>query len=106
METNSRPKRMDKQRKIIAVDIDDTVSTGRFWDSEPKPIQGMIDRVNDLYKKGHIIIYHTARHPSYYAITYAWLVKYGCYFHALEMGKLSADFYIDDKNISMEDFYD
>ena len=95
---------MDKgDRKVLAIDIDDTVSTGRFWVEEPQPITETIQKVNKLYKDGHIIIYHTARHPSYYELTYAWLVRHGCFFHALEMGKLGAEHYIDDKNTNIDD---
>ena len=46
--------------KLIAVDLDGTLSVGECWnkDDEPKPIQEMIDFVNSLYKKGaHIVIY-------------------------------------------------
>lgn len=90
---------MKKNRKVYAVDIDGVIAKGRFWDEECTPMTENIEKINDLYKKGNIILYHTARHPQYYEVTYAWLIKQGCYFHALRMGKMSADYYIDDRNL-------
>lgn len=89
--------------KRIAVDIDKTVATGIFWDEDCEPIEENLEKINDLYKKGHTIIYHTARHPQYYSMTYAWLIEHGAYFHALEMGKLTADVYVDDKALHVDD---
>lgn len=91
-------------RKIVAVDIDHTITNGEpFYLKEPTPNQEMIEKVNELYRRRYVIIYHTGRHPSFYQQTYAWLVKHGCFFHALEMGKLSAEYYIDDKNINIDE---
>ena len=88
-----------KKRLIIAVDIDNYITNGEpFWQEEPTPRLDVIEKVNKLYKRGHVIIYHTGRHRNYYAITESWLIKHGCYFHALRMGKISADWYLDDKN--------
>lgn len=93
---------MNRERKIYAVDIDGTVAIGKFWSEDCRPIPGRLKAVNKLYMEGNTIIYHTARHPQYYALTYAWLMKHGAYFHALEMGKLTADVYIDDRNEPLE----
>ena len=96
---------MDK--RVISVDIDGVVArqTGgadfNFADFEPIP--ETIERVNKLYRKGYVIIYHTARQPEFYQQTLAWLVKHGAWFHALRMGKLGADFYVDDRNASLDD---
>lgn len=90
-------------KQIYAIDIDGVVADGKFWAEECTPRELELEAVNDLYKKGNIIIYHTARHPKYYQMTYAWLVKHEAYFHALEMGKLTADVYIDDRNMSVAD---
>lgn len=89
---------------IIAVDIDDTITNGeRFWCDDVTPDEEVLEKMNELYKQGHKIIYHTARHPDYYGQTYAWLVKHGAYFTALEMGKLTADVYVDDKALHVDD---
>ena len=92
-----------KNREIYAVDIDQTIADGIFWKEECTPRLEAIEKINELYKKGNVVIYHTGRNPKYYELTYAWLIKHGCYFHALRMGKMSADHYIDDKNISLEE---
>ena len=51
--------------KLIAVDLDWTLCTGKFWEEECTPIPEMIEYVNSLYKKwAHIIIW-TARMNEY-----------------------------------------
>lgn len=100
---------MNKElKKIIAVDIDGCVAEPlkeelrhQYWLSVP--IKETIAKVNALYEKRYIIIYHTGRDPAHYAETFAWLVKQGCKFHALRMGKLNADYFIDDKNITIDE---
>jgi len=95
---------MDKQRKVISADIDGFVTNGeKFWNAIVTPKPDVIEKINSLYKQGHVIIYNTARHPSEYAKTYAWLVHHGCYFHALHMGKVSAEIYLDDHNGKLDD---
>ena len=101
MEAYDIPKGMD--RKVISVDIDDYIAKGDYSKKECTPIVEMIEKVNELYKKGHIIIYHTARLPHFYSLTYAWLTKNGVFFHAIRMGKLKADVYLDDKNGNIND---
>ncbi|MEK6829240.1 MAG: hypothetical protein AABY15_03870 [Nanoarchaeota archaeon] len=86
--------------KLIAVDLDDTLCKGKFWEVEPEPIQEMIDIIWDLYKRrAHIVIY-TSRQGRYYLITHAWLIKYDVPFHGICMQmKPSADYYLDDRAI-------
>ena len=56
-------------------------------------------KVNKLYdNKENLIIIHTARNPKIRKETEELLHKYGIQYHALVMGKLRADIYIDDKN--------
>lgn len=90
----------DVNDKLIAVDLDNTLCKGKFWEKEPEPIQEIIEYIWKLYiKRAHIIIY-TARQPRYYAITHAWLIKNGVPFHGIAMTmKPSADYYIDDKAV-------
>lgn len=94
--------------KLIAVDIDGTLSCGECWNDtdEPEPIQPMIDFVNSLYMKGAHIVIYTSRFPSMYQKTLAWLIKYGVLFHGINMRvKIGADCYIDDKAINIDDIY-
>lgn len=92
--------------KLIAVDLDGTLCVGESWneDDEPKPLTKRIEFINDLYKKGAHIIIYTARFPSMYQMTFAWLIKHGVLFHGIAMGKkCGADLYIDDKCINIKD---
>lgn len=92
--------------KLIAVDLDGTLSEGECWNEtdEPKPIKKIIDFVNSLYSKGAHIIIYTARFPNMYQMTLAWLLKYGVLFHGISMRvKTGADLYIDDKCINILD---
>ncbi len=95
--------------KLIAVDLDGTLSKGEYWetsDKEPEPIKEMIDFVNSLYKKGAHIVIYIARFPSMYQYTLAWLIKHGVLFHGINMRvKIGADCYIDDKAINIKDIY-
>ncbi len=91
-------KNKDLKGKLIGIDLDETISTGKFWKGEPKPIQKMIDKIWEWYKSGAHIIIFTARSPRYYALTLAWLIKHNVPFHGIMMGKVSADYYIDSKN--------
>ena len=98
----------NKIGKIIAMDIDGCIAEPlaeeyrhQYWRSIP--IKDVITKVNKLYENKYVIIYHTGRDPIHYAETYAWLVKQGCKFHALRMGKLNADWFIDDKNITIDE---
>lgn len=50
-------------RKIYAVDLDNTLRTWVFRNEAPTPIQHRIDKVNELYKQWNIILICTARNP-------------------------------------------
>ena len=94
--------------KLIAVDIDGTLSEGDCWnkDDDPKPIKEMIDFVNNLYRRGGHIIIYTSRFTDMYQMTLAWLIKHGVLFHGISMRiKIGADCYIDDKAINIKDVY-
>lgn len=98
----------DKTRKIISVDIDNFVAVPLEEKDRHNyilnvPIRGMIEKINKLYEDRHVIIYYTGRAPKYYEQTYAWLIASGCKFHALRMGKLHADWHLDDRNANIED---
>ena len=92
-------------QKLIAVDLDGTLCEGEFWgDTEPKPIEKMVEFVWGLYKKGAHIIIYTARQPKWFVETNAWLTKYNIPFHGIAMQrKIGADCYIDDKALNVED---
>ncbi|MFK5882831.1 MAG: hypothetical protein QM489_00670 [Candidatus Izemoplasma sp.] len=100
------------------IDIDNTISVwneDRDYDNF-EPIQPMIDKINKLYDEGHIIVFNTARGMSFYSekrnqiennnrpIIEKWLIKHKVKYHKLYLCKPLGDFYIDDKNLNIEEF--
>jgi histidinol phosphatase-like enzyme len=95
---------------IIFVDIDGTIcNTPDVTDySKSYPIKENIKIANDLFDKGHTIIYWTARgtvtKKDWRYITEKQLKKWKVKYHELRMGKPYYDLFIDDKNINAKDF--
>ena len=90
-------------------DIDGTICSnteGRYESAEPN--REMIAEVNWLYSEGHTIILHTARGSTtgldWRDLTERQLEDWGVKYHALQMGKPTADFYVDDKAINVRDW--
>jgi hypothetical protein len=108
--------------KTYCIDIDGVIAT---QDSVCKtckyeaagPIRENIDKINKLYDEGHYIKYFTARGMGTYnddakladarwkEFTEFQLRIWNCKYHELIMGKPSADYYIDDKAINSNDFF-
>lgn len=91
-----------KMRRRIGVDLDNTLCVGRHYDNTKqariaKPIQKMIDYVNELYKNDFIIIY-TARQNWLMSETFDWLDRNGVKYHAVSNRKTPFDLVIDDTN--------
>ena len=99
-------------------DIDGTICTvtdGNYM--EAKPIPERIEKVNHLYDQGHTIIFLTARgmgrncnsvalaNKMFYGFTKNQLNEWGAKHHDLFLGKPSGDYYIDDKGVNDEDFF-
>ncbi|MDA7599010.1 hypothetical protein N8835_03175 [Alphaproteobacteria bacterium] len=100
------------------VDIDGTICSDTMGDySKCKPKKNRILEINNLYEKGHTIIYFTARgmgstnnnqskaSEKYYEFTKKQLIGWGCKFTELYLGKPKGDLYIDDKAIRDNDFF-
>ena len=103
------------------VDIDDTICipgpTEETKYTGATPIPERIAQVNELYIQGNRIIYYTARgmgkhknspklaYDEYYDFTLKQLVSWGCKFNQLYLGKPSGDYYIDDKGVNTNDFF-
>ncbi len=96
---------------IIYVDIDETIcNTPDSRDySQAKPIYERIAKINDLYNKGHTIVYWTARGTvtgkDWRQVTEQQLAKWLAKYHQLHFGKPAYDLFIDDKNINSERFF-
>ena len=96
---------------IYCFDLDGTLCTntgGQYAKAEP--LVNRIARVNNLYNEGHKIIISTARGSEtkldWYALTQDQLVKWGVKYHELYVGKKpNADFYIDDRAINAEVYF-
>ena len=104
--------------KTFVIDLDDTISftyNRDFKNSEPN--QPVIDKINELYDNGWKIIIYTARGAKscatlldreikYRGITEAWLNEHNVKYHELVFGKMNADYYVDDKAMTIEQFID
>tara|TARA_Y100000814_G_C12154357_1_gene342062 strand:- start:19 stop:324 length:306 start_codon:yes stop_codon:yes gene_type:complete len=100
---------------IIFVDIDDTICyyEKKYADnlnySTALPYKDRIEKINRLYDNGDIIVYWTARgtltQKMWFDTTYKQLTQWGCKFHELRMGKPVYDLFIDDKNISSDNYF-
>tara|TARA_R110002051_G_scaffold1143_9_gene5884 strand:+ start:45035 stop:45334 length:300 start_codon:yes stop_codon:yes gene_type:complete len=96
---------------IIFVDIDETICVSpqdRDY-SKAKSFPDRISKINQLYDEGNTIIYWTARGSGsgidWSEVTKEQFKKWGVKYHDLRFGKPQYDLFIDDKNISSEDFF-
>ena len=99
---------------IVFVDIDETIcyrekNIENLDYSQAKPYPERIQKINQLYQDGHIIVYWTARGSKtgkkWFQVTLHQLTSWNCLFHELRMGKPVYDLFIDDKNINSENFF-
>jgi CMP-N,N'-diacetyllegionaminic acid synthase len=101
---------------IYVFDLDNTLCDTKKkedgnWDYlGAKPFLERIEMVNKLYDEGNRIIVETARgcvsRKNWYEQTFNQLISFGLRFHELRAGvKFNADFFIDDKAINSEDFF-
>jgi pantothenate kinase-related protein Tda10 len=96
--------------KTYVVDIDGTICNterGNYFGS--KPIQKRIDKLNKLFDDGDKIIYYTARGyksgVNWREHTEKQLKEWGAKHTKLVMGKPYGDFYLDNDNLLLEDFF-
>ena len=75
--------------------------------AEPYPER--INQINALYDEGNKIIFNTARGfetgIDWSDLTKSQLENWGVKFHSLHFSKPAADYYIDDKNIDLYDWF-
>lgn len=95
---------------IIYVDIDETICNTSDCDySKAIPILENINKINELYDKGHTIIYWTARGTgsglNWDDITRQQFADWNVKFHDLKFGKPIYDIFICDKAINTLDFF-
>lgn len=87
-------------------DIDGTICTNTFGKyQDAKPIECIINQINELYSLGHEIHFFTARGTTtgidWKSVTESQLYSWGIKYHSLTFGKPEADVYIDDKAVSV-----
>jgi len=102
-------------------DVDGTIAELKkdgeeYQDVLPK--EGAIETLKKLKEDGHYIILHTARNMETFSanvgkiiaiqgpILFDWLEKYDIPYDEVYFGKPSADFYVDDKAIRMNNWKD
>jgi len=105
--------------KAFAIDIDGTICEERDPDGvEIRPItkrlsyKDRIEKINKLYDEGNYIIYYTARglksgrgEQHYRPITEQQLKEWGVKYHELCFKGHNGDYFIDDRGINAEDFF-
>lgn len=94
---------------IYCLDIDGTLCTNTDGDySKAQPFHEIIAQVNRLYDEGHRILLYTARGATtgidWREVTERQLEEWNMQYHALFMGKPTADVYIDDKAMNSADW--
>lgn len=99
-------------------DIDGTICSLTDGDYEKaEPYKDRIKIINQLYEKGNIIIFQTARGMGrfnndiisakirFLEPTVKQLQKWGVKYHEIFLGKPSGDLYIDDKGVKDVEFF-
>lgn len=110
-------------KKIYAIDLDHTLcipdetrkdSLGKYGNA--KPIQHVIDMVNELYDQGNEIVIYTARRMLTHngdvelvkqdvgELTKTWLLEHGVKFDRIVFGKIFYDEIWDDKSVNPLNF--
>ncbi len=95
--------------KTFCFDIDGVIATqqapNEYDRAQPRPVT--IAAVNSLYDAGHTILLFTARGSvsgiDWSDVTQRQLSSWGVKHHELVFGKPAADFYVDDRNLSIAD---
>lgn len=95
--------------KVFVIDIDGVIASLIANNDYLlcQPIKKNIEMINGLYKAGHRIILFTARGSmtgiDWSDLTYRQLNDWQVLYHDLKFGKPAADYYIDDRMISLDE---
>jgi len=94
-------------KKIFCFDIDGVIATlvEDLAYEKAEPITEAIELINRLYELGNRIILFTARgfmtKKNWRNVTEQQMKCWGVQYHELKFGKPAADYYIDDRFISL-----
>ena len=93
---------------IYRIDIDDTIIKTDIDNNGYYHIKSIysdiVRKINKLYDEGHTIIIETGRHWNHLKSTLKHLEECEVKYHSLIMGKPPADYILDDKSISPDEF--
>ena len=93
--------------KIIAIDIDLTLTTTECWTEEEvqnaTPNEKVIEKMRELINSWYIVI-STARRVELATATIKWLYKHDVPFNAIDFRKTASDLMVDDKAITPDEF--
>lgn len=106
----------NRSKLIFAVDFDGTLCENKYPEiGEPK--QEVINKCIELEKEGHRFILNTCRTDKELDAAIEWCKEKGIKFEAInhnlpdrmklyenDCRKIGADYYVDDKNLSIDDF--
>ncbi len=100
---------LKKEIKTYCFDIDGIIATltpdNNYILAEP--LISNINKINKLYEAGNKIILFTARGTvtkiDWKNVTMKQLIDWGVKYHELTFGKPAADFYIDDRNLNINE---
>jgi hypothetical protein len=94
------------------IDIDNTICKEEGPVINRKPWTDRVEKINQLYDDGHIIIFYTARGnksgrgEEYYGpITKAQLSAWGVKYHELYFKPFDGDIFIDDRSVHPDEFF-
>ncbi len=104
--------KISKGNKTFVFDIDGVVAKIQkdldYALSEPN--ERMVKIINKLYEYGNKIVLFTARGyvtgKDWSQVTKEQMQRWGVKYHELKFGKPNADYYVDDRMISLERLYD
>lgn len=89
-------------------DIDDTILFTGYKDTGSYLLEyfdrDMVEKINKLHDMGHRIILHTGRHWDKLEFTEEQLKEVGIKYHNLVMGNIPADYYVNDKAMTPQEF--
>jgi len=97
-----------EDKTVYYVDIDKTICHGETYETS-KPDRNMIKKLNDMYDSNkYIIIYWTARGScsgrDWTDFSKKQLKSWGVKYHSVQANKAYYDNFLDDKNISLNEF--
>ena len=99
------------KKLTIAIDLDGTVADCTDVDFDKvdkdpselmkaKPIKGALESVKKLHAQGNTIVFYSSRDHGSKEVTELWLEEHGFPFDHVELEKLVAHIYIDDRAIN------